>query len=49
MIIFFSDIIFKLSKKEYKFYIILLLITGPSYLNEDNKKYLKNFVDKVMK
>ena len=49
MIIFFSDIIFELSKKEYKFYSILLLITGPSYLNEDNKKYLKNFVNKVMK
>ena len=49
MIIFFSDIIFELSKNEYKFYSILLLITGPSYLNEDNKKILKTFVDKVMK
>ena len=49
MIIFFSDIIFELSKKEYKYYSILLLITGPSYLNENNKKLLKNFVDKVMK
>ena len=49
MIIFFSDIIFELSKKEYKYYSLLLLITGPSYLNENNKKLLKNFVDKVMK
>ena len=49
MIIFFSDIIFELSKKEYKYYSILLLVTGPSYLNEDNTKILKNFVDKVMK
>jgi glycosyltransferase involved in cell wall biosynthesis len=49
MILFFSDIIFELSKNEYKYYSILLLVTGPSYLNEDNKKILKTFVDKIMK
>ena len=48
MVIFFSDIIFELSKNEFKFYSILLLVTGPSNLNEDNKKLLQNFVDKVM-
>ena len=48
MTIFLSDIIFDLSKNEFKFYSVLMIVTA-NYISKENKIYLKKFLEKVMK